>query len=484
VVKKQMQLSRKTIFGRIALALLVAVLAVGAGLAAYTVTRRAAAAAYNYQPALPTLVETTPTLSASQSPNAPAGSEATEILPKPVNLDPTVVAPSLKPWDGAGRVTILLLGLDFRDWQAQKDYSRSDTMILLTMDPAAKTAGILSIPRDMWVAIPGFQHGKINTAYYLGEAYKLPGGGPALATKTVESFLGVPINYYAQIDFGAFVKFIDDIGGVKIDVPSPITIDMLGAGGGVKTKKTLLPGRQVLPGEWALAYARARYTEDGDFDRARRQQQVIMGIRDRMLSADMLTTIIQKAPELYRQLAAGIHTNLQLDDVIRLALAAREIKNENIQNVVLGKESVLFGTSPDNLSILVPIPDKIHVLRDKVFTTSGSLLPATSGDTRQKMQSEAARLAIYNGSQDGSMAQRAADFLKAQGANVVQAEAADKAYTATTIIDHSGSPFTLQYLSELIGSQSLRIISEYDPTSQVDVELYIGSDWANNNSLP
>ena len=183
--------------------------------------------------------------------------------------------PTLTSWDGVGRVTILLLGLDYRDWEAGSEYSRSDTMILLTLDPLSHTAGILSIPRDMWVAIPGFQHGKINTAYYLGDAYKLPGGGPGLAVDTVEQFLGVPINFYAQIDFQAFVRFIDELGGVKIDIPEPITVDLLGSG--AKTKKTLQPGVQVLPGEWALAYARARNTGGGDFDRAKRQQQVILG---------------------------------------------------------------------------------------------------------------------------------------------------------------------------------------------------------------
>ena len=169
-------------------------------------------------------------------------------------------------------------------------------MILLTLDPVTRTAGILSIPRDLWVAIPGFKHGKINTAYYLGDAHKLPGGGPGLAVKTVEEFLGVPINFYAQVDFGVFVRFIDEIGGVKIDVPEEITVDLLGSGS--STKKTLQPGVQVLPGEWALAYARARYTEGGDFDRAQRQQQVIMAIRDRIISFDMLPILISKADVL------------------------------------------------------------------------------------------------------------------------------------------------------------------------------------------
>src|SRR5690606_1108907 len=111
--------------------------------------------------------------------------------------------PSAQPWDGASRVTALVMGLEFRDWEAG-EVPRTDTMMLVTLDPLSNTAGMLSIPRDMWVSIPGFDNAKINTAYYLGEIYKLPGGGPGLAMKTVEEFLGVPIDYYAQIDFYAF----------------------------------------------------------------------------------------------------------------------------------------------------------------------------------------------------------------------------------------------------------------------------------------
>lgn len=417
------------------------------------------------------------------TPTFPEAGETSPALIQPKQIELAEISPSLLPWDGAGRVTILLMGLDYRDWETQKDYPRSDTMILLTMDVSTKTAGILSIPRDMWVPIPGFKHGKINTAYYLGEAYKLPGGGPALATKTVEQFLGVPINYYAQIDFGAFERFIDEIGGVEINVPDRITIDLLG-GEGVKTKKTLQPGRQALPGAWALAYARARYTEGGDFDRAVRQQQVIMGIRERMLTADMLPTMIQKAPTLYKELASGINTNLELNDVIRLALAAREIPDENIQRDTLGEDSVVFGFSPDNLSILIPIPDKISRIRDQIFTLAGSLKPATPGNTRQRMQAEAARIAVYNGTQDGVLAERSAEFFTGQGARVVEIGQADQVYVTTTIVDYSGSPFTLQYLTSLIENPYVRIISQYTPGSNVDVEIYLGRDWANSNPLP
>lgn len=382
----------------------------------------------------------------------------------------------LTPWDGAGRVTVLLLGLDYRDWSSNEKASRSDTMILLTLDPQTKTAGILSIPRDLWVSIPGFKHGKINTAYYLGDAYQIPGGGPALAVKTVENLLGVPINYYAQIDFGAFVRFIDEIGGVKINVPSEITIDLLGTGS--KTKKKLKPGNQILPGEWALAYARARYTDGGDFDRARRQQQVIMGIRDRILSLDILPVLIQKAPTLFNELSSGIRTNLTLDEVIKLALLAKDVPEQNIQRGLIDKDNVYFGNSPDGLSILIPIPDDIHLLRDQIFATAGSINPQTPGNAQERMKAEAAKIVIYNGSGDASLGNRTADYLRSQGANVTLVTNADQAYASSAIVDHTGNPFALSYLAELMGISPGRISIQFDPNNQADIELYLGSDWA------
>jgi LCP family protein required for cell wall assembly len=396
--------------------------------------------------------------------------------PAASNPNAPVTMPTLTPWDGASRVTVLLLGLDYRDWQAGEKYSRSDTMILLTMDPLTKSAGILSIPRDMWVAIPGFQHGKINTAYFLGDAYKLPGGGPGLAVKTVEQFVGVPINYYAQIDFDAFVRFIDEIGGVKINVPQKITIDLLG-GGGAKTKKTLQPGVQTLPGQWALAYARMRYTENGDFDRADRQQQVIMAVRDKVLSLNILPTLIAKAPSLYNGLSSGIHTNLSLDDAIRLAVLAQQVPSQNIQRGVIGKGYTIFGWSPDNLSILVPIPDKIHLLRDQIFASSSSLSPSITGSSQQQMQAEAAKVAVYNASQNPGLGSSGSAYLKSQGMNIVQIGDSDKKYAATLVIDHTGNPYTLKYLAELMKISPDHIYTQADLISPVDVEIYLGNDW-------
>ena len=123
-------------------------------------------------------------------------------------------------------MTVLIVGL--RGGDSNEDCPLcTDTMILLTIDPVSKTAGMLSIPRDMWVSIPGFAYGKINSAYTLGELYKLPGGGPGLTIQTVENFVGIPIQYYAQIDFDAFANMIDDIGGICLDVPVKVDVGVL-----------------------------------------------------------------------------------------------------------------------------------------------------------------------------------------------------------------------------------------------------------------
>ena len=190
---------------------------------------------------------------------------ATSIAPPPpvVSIPESDLPPA---WDGASRITVLLIGLDYRDYLANDGPPRSDSMILLTIDPLSKTAGMMSIPRDMWVNIPGFGYSRINTAYFSGEGSKLPGGGPELARKTVEQFLGVPVQYYAQIDFGTFVEFIDLIGGIDVDNQEELRLDPVGSG---KDKIRLTCcGIRHLDGETALAYARYRKGDGGDVARA------------------------------------------------------------------------------------------------------------------------------------------------------------------------------------------------------------------------
>ncbi len=391
------------------------------------------------------------------------------ILPTP--LSTPFPESTLTPWDGKERVTVLVMGVDYRDWIAGEGAARSDTMMLMTLDPVTKTAGLLSVPRDLWVGIPGYIHAKINTAHAVG--------GPSLAVRTVELVIGVPIHYYAVVDFGAFVRFIDELGGVKLDIPEQIEVDPIG-----DENKIIRPGVQTLPGDLALAYARNRSAGDGDFGRSRRQQQVILGIRDRILDFEMLPTLIEKAPTLYRELVGGVNTNMQLDELIKLAVLAAQVPDGSIAYDVIDTRHVAFGWSPDELSVLVPYPDKIRVLRDEIFAQSGVLGPLAQGNDQERMALEGASISVQNGSSDPNIARRTANYLTSQSARITEVGNANESYPFTTVIDHSGRPYTIQYLVSLLGIEGRYISYKYEPGHPFDVELIIGNDWVSKFNLP
>ena len=423
-------------------------------------------------PGVPVVLDPTPT--------PQPGAQTTDV---PIAQQPVPAAgPTPVPWDGASRVTLLVMGLDYRDWQAGEGPPRTDTMILLTLDPLNNTAGMLSIPRDLWVNIPGgFNNGRINTAYQLGEAYKLPGGGPALAAKTVEELLGVPIDYYAQVDFNAFVKFVDEIGGVKIDVPDKITIDPLGD----NNIKNIKPGVQTMNGELALAYARARKTEGGDFDRAKRQQQVIMAIRNQILRPKMLPLLVSKAGVLYNELSSGIHTNLTLDQVIRLAWMATKIPQDQIkQGIIAPPDQVSLYKTQDGQEVLKPITEKIRLLRDEIFTASGPTSPlATAMPIADLLKQENARVRVLNGTYTAGLAATTSDYLKSQGINVTETGNASQVVANSEITFYTGKPYTIKFLVDLLKLGEFRLHHQNDPASPVDLTITLGNDWANSNPM-
>jgi LCP family protein required for cell wall assembly len=390
--------------------------------------------------------------------------------------------PTPQPWDGADRVNVLLMGLDYRDWESGNGASRTDTMILFTVDPVTRSAGMLSIPRDLWVNIPGFDYGKINTAYYLGEIYGLPGGGPGLAVQTVEQFLGIPINYYAQVDFQAFENFINEIGGVEVDVPEEITVDPIGPGNTV----TLEPGSQTLDGPTALAYARNRDTFGGDFDRSKRQQQVILGIRDRLLDLNQLKGLITKAPVLYNQLSAGVTSNMTLEEMIKLAWLAQQIPAESIKRGGIGPDEVTISMSPEGLDILLPDTDAVRALRDDIFTATGPASPVatTVQNLDELVLAENAKVSVLNATSVAGLAAQTSDYLKSNDIQVVETGNAQDLTDLTTILDYSGKPYTVEHLVDLLHVAPNRIYSRFDPNSEVDIAILLGSDWAADNSMP
>lgn len=411
----------------------------------------------------------------------------------PENPFPAEIFPEIQleegqiKWNGTDRVTILLMGLDFRDWQLNEGPPRTDTMVLLTIDPITMTAGMLSIPRDLWVEIPGFEHNRINTAYFLGETYKVPGGGPALAVETVENLLGVPIEYYAVIEFSTFEKMIDEIGGIDVLVKQEVKISPIG-----RDSFWLEAKPYHFDGAEALAFARARKTEGGDFDRAERQQQVAMAIRDRVVGFDMIPTLIAKAPSLYSEFRTGVRTNIfdtsapparlveQIQQLVSLGLLVLDIDPETIQKGVIGPpDMVEFSILPSGADVLQPIPDQIRKLRDEIFATTSALAPSVvTGESLESALLENPSLAIYNGAGVDGLAGRTATFFEEQGFGVVEVGNADRSnYVSTLVIDYTGNPYMRKYLAETANIIQSQFLSQNDPQSEVDVAIILGTDW-------
>lgn len=408
---------------------------------------------------------------------------------------PVVEAPTFNEppaWDGGSRVTILLMGVDTEirvdgDGRIRPDRTgpaRSDTMILLTIDPATKTAGMMSVPRDLWVKIPGFDYAKINTAYYNGEAYKLPGGGPELAMRAVEQVIGVPIQYYAQIQFWAFTQLIDDVDKITVDVKQRMWIDPVGGGA---DDIFLSRGPKKLGGVEALAYVRARHTEGGDVDRSQRQQDVIMAFRDKVLDPANYAKILSRSGQIYEHIQEGVRTNLTFEDIMRLGMLAKDIPIESIKRGVIDYTMVLTDNvtvNGENQAIMIPIPDKIRALRDEVFGTNSGVMPLAAGTDQELAVQEGARIGIYNASSVPGLAQQTADYLKGQGFNIVTVENAPYYPGVTTVVDHRGSLYVIKYFKQMFNlNAGVQINYKLDPAAAVDIELLIADDWAINNSM-
>lgn len=407
----------------------------------------------------------------------PVPSTATAEVPVPEEVEyPT--------WDGGSRINILFVGLRGGDPTEPDCPFCTDTLILLTVDPITKQAGMLSIPRDMWVNIPGFGYSRINTAWSLGRGSKLPGGGPRLAMKTVSHFIGVPVDYYVQVDFDTFVDIIDLIGGVDVYNDEKIVLDPMSHGKDYPKVKITCCGIRHMNGTVALAYARCRKESqgcaDGDVGRAKRQQKVIFAIRDKVLNPENFAQLLPQAPELYETFSEGIQTNMSLEDAMKLGVLVRDIPLENIKNGVIDNSMVAFGNvilGGQNASVMKPLPDKIRILRDEIFTTTGPTSPMAQGDPTTLMQADGAHVRLLNGTYTAQLDSRTARYLSQQGVLVTEVGNTGE-QARTTIVLYSPKLYTFRFLINLLGiTKSPQILIKPDLSQTVDIEVRLGNDW-------
>jgi LCP family protein required for cell wall assembly len=310
-----------------------------------TATSKPVTATTTSQPATATPRTATPaptplaTLTAAPAPSQPAaGITATSAVTTQV---PLPVPPGLDKTDN-----ILVLGADVRPGRWKPN---TDSIMVIAIDHETKQVGIVSIPRDLYINIPGWGEDRINAAAFVGDQIEYPGGGPALARRMVEETIGLPTQHYAIIRMEGLERLVDALGGVTVNLECPLYEQTPDPKDQTKLVNWSLPaGPNYLNGADARKFATYRYIQS-DFGRVRRQQQLIWAIRNRALQLN----VIPRIPELWSALQDTFKTDLGLLDIVRLAGIGMEMEPKNVHGTVLDQEVMGPWTTPGGGSVLI-----------------------------------------------------------------------------------------------------------------------------------
>jgi len=400
-----------------------------------------------------------------------AGAEVT-----PDSAAPTLDAASAEllaqgSWADPSRVNLLLLGIDQR--RGEEGPFRTDSIMVVSLDPVQRSAIMLSIPRDLWVNIPGFQPGRINTANSTGDAYEYPGGGPALAAATVQANLGIRIDYTVRINFDLFLTAVDAIAPVEICVAQTIHDEAYPDGSYGIITVHFDPGCQDMNAEQVLQYARTRHTDGGDFDRAARQQQVIRAVRDRILSLGGVQALLGKATQLWEAARQDVQTTLSFEQIVSLGLLIQDIPEENITQAVLDANYVYLETTNTGDDVLRLRGDAVRNLLQNLF----SPVRMTQDDLRGLAASETATLSVVNGTTTQGLAADAKAWLEEQGFTVAEVgNATGNDHRETIIKDYTNHPYTARLLASLMDIPVSRIQPGSDNATVNDIQIVVGED--------
>ncbi|HEU5424605.1 MAG TPA: LCP family protein [Nitrolancea sp.] len=380
----------------------------------------------------------------------PVATRNAQGTPVPPPQSYATTAPIAMPsWDKKERINILLLGADSNAARRNEgEPPLSDTIIIMTIDPATKTVGMLSIPRDLYVNIPGIGSDKINSAYSNGELSNIT--GPGLVQATIEQNFGITIHYFVEIDLEGFQKMVDTLGGVTLDVTAPLKDDEYPGQSYNYTRILYHTGLQHMDGATALSYVRSRH-DDSDFGRGARQQAFLKAFREQAVSLNLIT----KAPQLISNLGDTVRTDLSPTDVLKLAQLATSIPNGNIHSYnLLDATSVQY--SPGQPYYLIPDWDKIHAILGQMMPGGGGT-PGAAPTVQTPDLS--ARVLVLNGTHVDKLAARASSKLSEIGFQSVSvAQAPDAGQHPTSIIyDVSGDTPTSRLVAQTLGLPSSSI---------------------------
>ena len=427
-------------------------------------------------------VPPTPTATVLASPTIDP-STATPTVPPPTEtpiptIDPNILVNTLVPFstieasgnsqvlnNGQETVNFLLIGSDRRPGGS----FRTDTMVIAILRPNEGQVSLISIPRDLWVFIPGWENQRINTAYQHGISVDYPGGGPGLLKDTILYNLGIRIDHTAMVEFDGFRQIVDTLGGVDVPVSCAYTDwRLIDPSYDPENENnwhlyTTGPGLVHMDGDLALWYARSRQ-KSNDFDRGRRQQEVLRAIFTQALKSDTLSRI----PELYNNFKETVVTDLGLGDILQLAVYAPKMTNADIRGYYIRPPYVSSWITEGGAYVLLPNEEALQQMLTE------ALSPAT-----QIVEKQAIVIDVMNGTTIEGYETLAASRLNYAGyeTHIIPSDRQDYAYSVlidkTAAQDRAQSDPILNVMGLLPGS----IISGPDPDSKAHYLLVIGYDY-------
>ncbi len=389
-------------------------------------------------------------------------------VPTPETPIPTAVPTFEVP---ANTTNILLLGSDTAN---EEGHARTDTIIIVAINRDGPTASIISLPRDLYVYIPGSIMNRLNTAMARGDEKEFEGGGIGLLEQTILYNFGIPIHNYARVDFDAFQEIVDAIGGVEVAVSCPLQdwrlkspeLDVNDADNWEQF--TLEPGIHQMDGDLALWYARSRLTTS-DFDRGRRQQQILRAMLNQGVDLDLLSQV----PTLWNTYKTRVDTDMDIGLILQLAALAPSIRENGIQHLYVGGKVESWVVPSSGAQVLLPIWDGDDMMQETLSRLF--LPPALSRANRAPIFVE-----IINGTDNPDLPLLAADNLTSHGfVPIINNDESPE--TATTKISYYGSNFKGSYdwlLSWIFNKyrSSIELISD-DADYPYNYKVILGEDY-------
>lgn len=394
-------------------------------------------------------------------PPPPTATAPIEPLPTAQVVDPATL-PFISNND---TVNFLLIGSDRRPTGTSH---RTDTLLIAMVWYREGQVSLISIPRDLWIDIPTVGMQRINTAYQSGESGGYPGGGMELLKDTILQNLGIRIDHAAMVDFDGFRRIVDTLGGIDVPIACTFTDWRLISPELDQNDEnnwwlyTIGPGLVHMDGDLALWYTRSR-SKSSDFDRGRRQQEVIRMLFQKALQSGTFN----KIPQLYTDFSSTVVTDMGLTDMLNLAPYAVNFTNANIRSYYIRPPYVQSWVTPGGAAVLLP-QESLSQMLIEAATLS------TFAATRESVVIE-----VQNGSYFDTMETLVASRLNYAGFETITSAADNRDYANTVLIDLTAAqdPNQQQTILNVLGAYSANVLSIPDPNSKVHYRLIIGAEY-------